>query len=165
MDATKAIAKLSRKICILIPSILSTTAWINSTASLKKGNQVHHVPGKYNQVIIDSHLIAGAPINLNFGGLMDLLVGYSGLSDWRLKKQKKGKKISEFAEKVVLEYCNRIKAFIESPDELTPDRIPQMAQFIILKELPIAMDCYQDILWMAESTSSTMLLRKISIVP
>ncbi len=124
-------AKLSKKECILIPSILSTTAWINSTSSLKKGKYVHHTSGKSSQVIIDSHLIAAAPSHLNFGGLMDLLVGYSGLSDWRLKKQKKGKKMSKFPEKIVLDFCKRIRTFMESPDELTQERVFQMAKFFI----------------------------------
>ncbi|MHA1112052.1 MAG: hypothetical protein ACTSRE_13170, partial [Promethearchaeota archaeon] len=56
MYATKALAKITKASCILIPSILSTTAWLNSTASLKKGVQVYHTSGKYNQVIIDCHL-------------------------------------------------------------------------------------------------------------
>ena len=75
MDATKALAKMAKtkNICILIPSILSTTAWLNPTASLKKGSHVYHAKGKYDQIIIDCPLIAAAPSHLNFGVLSPLL--------------------------------------------------------------------------------------------
>jgi len=133
MDATKALAKRAKKSCILIPSILSTTAWLNSTASLKKGPQVHHATGKYDQILIDCSLIAAAPAHLNFGGLMDLIVGWSGLADWRLKKREKGGYFPKLAESILVDYCNRIQSFMEtrSGSELTSEMIPQMARYFI----------------------------------
>ena len=131
MDATKALAKLTKAACILIPSILSTTAWLNSTSSLKKGVEVHHTRGKYDQIIIDCNLIAAAPSHLNFGGLMDLLVGYSGLADWKLKKRIKGGYFPKMAENVILSYCDRIRSFMENASKLSPTQIPQMASFYV----------------------------------
>lgn len=133
MDATKTLAKRAKKSCILIPSILSTTAWLNPTASLKKGPRVHHTKGKYDQILIDCTLIAAAPSHLNSGGLMDLMVGWSGLADWRLKKREKGGYFPKLAEHIVGDYCNRIQSFLEtgSRSDLTSEVIPQMARFFI----------------------------------
>jgi glycerol dehydrogenase-like iron-containing ADH family enzyme len=131
MDATKALAKRAKKSCLLIPSILSTTAWLNPTASLKKGSRVHHANGKYDSIIIDCRLIAAAPSHLNFGGLMDLLVGFSGLADWKLKKRKKGGYFPKLAEGVVEDYCDRIRNFMETTTEITPEVVPQMASYFV----------------------------------
>jgi len=131
MDATKALAKRAKKACVLIPSILSTTAWLNPTASLKKGPQVYHAKGTYDQIIIDSSLIAAAPAHLNFGGLMDLMVGVSGLTDWKLKKREKGGYFPKLAEQVIVDYCDRIQVFMETTSEITPKVVPQLANYFI----------------------------------
>ncbi len=131
MDASKALAKMAKTACILIPSILSTTAWFNPTSSLKDGAKVYHMRGKYNRILIDCQLIASAPTHLNFGGLMDLLVGYNGLADWRLKKQDKGGAFPKQAETVVLGFCTKLQTFMETNSTLTPEIIPQFARYFI----------------------------------
>jgi len=75
LDISKAIAKISKKKCVLIPTILSTTAWLNPGASLKDGLKVYHALGKFDEVLIDPELISKAPEHLNIGGIADILCG------------------------------------------------------------------------------------------
>ena len=92
MDVTKFLIVRAKKEInknirgILVPSILSTTAWLNSTASLKDGKKVIHKKGYYDRVIILSKLIAQAPPEFTFGGIMDSLVGFTSLEEWNLEK-------------------------------------------------------------------------------
>lgn len=109
MDAAKAISKMSNKYCILIPTILSTTAWLNSSASLKKEAEVYHVAGRFDEVLLDPEFIARSPSKLNIGGIADLLCGYNSMSDWILERTEKGKKAPINALKDVIALCDDIR--------------------------------------------------------
>jgi len=131
LDAAKAIAKIGKKKCILIPTILSTTAWLNPGASLKDGIKVHHAPGRFDEVLIDPELIAKAPEHLNIGGIADILCGYNSLSDWILAVEKKGKELPKNAKGLTLGLCNSIKNNFESYLPITPASIEFIANSFI----------------------------------
>ena len=131
LDITKAIAKIGKKKCILIPTILSTTAWLNPGASLKDDLKVHHAPGKFDEVLIDPELIAQAPEQLNIGGIADILCGYNSLSDWILAREGKGKELPRNAKGLTLGLCNSIKDNFESYLPITPASIEFIAHSFI----------------------------------
>lgn len=131
LDITKAIAKISKKKCIMIPTILSTTAWLNPGASLKDGPKVFHAPGRYDEVLIDPELISKTPEHLNIGGIADILCGYNSLSDWILANEQKGKKPPKNAKGLVLGLCNSIKDNFESYLPITPASIEFIAHSFI----------------------------------
>ncbi len=117
-DSAKYLAKKLKMTCILIPSVLSTTAWLNPVASLKE--RVHggdsrgmkdkdtgrtfkvvHEKGRRDRILIIPALISSAPFYLNMGGLADILCGYSAIIDWYIAHKVKGKR---FPKKVLEEY-------------------------------------------------------------
>ena len=132
IDCAKAVAKHSKKKCILIPTILSTTAWLNAAASLKQGPLVHHAPGRIDQIIIDPELIAASPASLNGGGLADILCAYNALCDWQLAHATRGERMPRDAVSRVMLLCERIK------NEL-PEHLPLDAAAI-----PFLVECFVD---------------------
>ncbi len=114
LDIAKSMAKLNKKKCILIPTILSTTAWLNPMASLKDKEKVYHAPGKFNQTVIDPELIAQSPQHLNIGGMADILCGYNSLSDWVLANEIAGERMPKKALDLVLNFLNDIKNDLKS---------------------------------------------------
>ncbi|MBD3352335.1 MAG: iron-containing alcohol dehydrogenase [Candidatus Lokiarchaeota archaeon] len=83
-DAGKYLAKKWKIPCLLIPSILSTTAWLNSTASLKAGKIVIHKKGRIDRIALCPEYINSAPSHLNLGGIADILCGFSAIGDWKI---------------------------------------------------------------------------------
>ncbi len=131
LDAAKVLAKIGKKQCILIPTILSTTAWLNPGSSLKQGSHVYHSSGKFDEVLIDPEFIASAPHNLNIGGIADILCGYNSLSDWILAQKKKGKNMPKNALKLILGLCNNLLNEFESHLPITADSIHFIANNFI----------------------------------
>lgn len=131
MDVTKAITYRKKLHCILIPTVLSTTAWVNPTASLKVGKIVKHAKGRYHQIIIDSRLISSAPPSLTFGGLLDILVGYNGIVDWGLKKQKNGGYYPPNGEVIIKRFCEKVITFLTSNPKISPETIPIIVDYFI----------------------------------
>ena len=131
LDISKALAALTKKKCILIPTILSTTAWLNPGASLKEGSIVRHAHGKYNEVLIDPELISKAPEHLNIGGIADILCGYNSLSDWILAKDMKGKKLPKNAKGLILGFCNSVKDNLKSYLPINSESIEFIAHSFI----------------------------------
>ena len=131
LDCAKAISKYRKKECVLIPSILSTTAWLNPGASLKDGPKVYHAPGRFNKVLVDPEFIALSPEHLNIGGIADILCGYNSLSDWILAKRCNKERLPKNAVDLVLELCNNVMNNIESNLPITPASIEFIAENFI----------------------------------
>ncbi|MHA1731703.1 MAG: iron-containing alcohol dehydrogenase [Promethearchaeota archaeon] len=108
LDVAKAVAKFGKKKAVLVPTVLSTTAWLNPAASLKDGTKVSHRPGKFDRVVLDLDLISAAPRHLNAGGLADILCAYNALGDWILAKDIGKARIPRRAEEKVLSFCERV---------------------------------------------------------
>jgi len=124
VDCAKVVAKFAKKKCFIVPSILSTTAWLNPTSSLKIGNKVHHEKGRIDSILIDPKYIAMAPQHLNLGGLADILCGYNALSDWVLANQITGERMPKKAKDLVLEMCNHLKTKTLEELPITSDSVP-----------------------------------------
>lgn len=95
MDASKYCAmKLKKKLC-LIPTVLSTTSWLNMAIALRKESKFYF-PGTLhaNQIIVDPKLIIKAPKSLSLGGLADILCAGSAVTDWELGHIRVEEKIS-----------------------------------------------------------------------
>ncbi|MHA1821017.1 MAG: iron-containing alcohol dehydrogenase [Promethearchaeota archaeon] len=95
MDTSKYISlKLKSHLC-LIPSILSTTSWLNMGIALRENNILKSAGNKHaNTTIVDPELIISAPRELTLGGLIDLLAANSAAADWKLAHQDKNERIS-----------------------------------------------------------------------
>ncbi|MFX0100208.1 MAG: iron-containing alcohol dehydrogenase, partial [Candidatus Hodarchaeota archaeon] len=95
-DAAKYLAKRARKKLCLIPSILSTTSWLNIAIAVRKDRKLFFPSTKQpNKIIIDADLISSAPPVLNLGGLADLLCCASAIGDWIISHLTNGEKISK----------------------------------------------------------------------
>lgn len=70
---------------IAVPTILSTTAYINPLAVLRDGGRSVMVPAPGPAaVIVDLDVLERAPTELNVAGLGDILSCHTALHDWRL---------------------------------------------------------------------------------
>ncbi|MHA1149159.1 MAG: iron-containing alcohol dehydrogenase [Promethearchaeota archaeon] len=123
MDCSKALATFSKKKCYLIPSILSTTAWLNPTASLKDDVKVVHAKGRFNAILLDGDFIAKSPQHLNLGGLADILAGYNAMSDWINAHTIVGERLPKGAQEKVIGFCNKIRYNLEKNIPITPSNI------------------------------------------
>ncbi len=131
MDAAKAIARQMRCKCYLVPTILSTTAWLNPVASLKEGPKVHHAKGRVDRILLDPQIISQAKPSLNAGGLADLLCGFNGVEDWVLAHEKNGERMPNGAQKRVLGLCEDILANAPNCFPTTPDTVPTLVAFFL----------------------------------
>lgn len=131
LDSAKALAKLGKKKCVLIPTVLSTTAWLNPSASLKHKEKVQHVKGRYDEVLVDPEFIASSPDHLNISGIADILCGYNSMSDWILQRKQKGKNISDAALKLVLDFCDGLSNEFPSYLPVTAASIEYLAHKFI----------------------------------
>ncbi len=131
VDCAKAVAKIARKHCIIIPTILSTTAWLNGSASLKDGVKVHHVPGRADQILVDPELIAAAPPALNWGGLADILCGYNAMGDWKLAHEMGHARMPKGAPAKVLGFCQSLQVEVSAHLPLTAEGIPFLVESFI----------------------------------
>lgn len=113
MDCTKAIAKKTKSRSVLIPTILSTTAWLNPSSSLKDGEIVEHAKGKINEILIQPELISSSPQGLTISGIADLLCGFNSLSDWILAHEIEGVRFPKRAKYIILKYCSKIMNDLE----------------------------------------------------
>lgn len=123
MDCSKALAAASKKKCYLIPSILSTTAWLNPAASLKDGNKVTHAKGKVTSVFLDTELLAQSPQHLNLGGMADILCGYNAMGDWIAAHLQEGERLPKNAKETVLSFCERIRKKLPNNIPIIPSNI------------------------------------------
>ncbi|MHA1340982.1 MAG: hypothetical protein ACTSRZ_13555 [Promethearchaeota archaeon] len=116
--------KTKVKLC-LIPSVLSTTSWLNFGIALRKNNKLY-MPGTINadKKVIDYDYIISAPAELTLGGLADILVPITALNDWKLAHEKvhirysnKGmKKFRQLIEEIISN-TNRLVRFNENSIE------------------------------------------------
>jgi glycerol dehydrogenase-like iron-containing ADH family enzyme len=123
-DASKYLALRAKKKLCLIPSILSTTSWLNMAIALRKDN-ILVFPGEKHakKIIIDSELVSKAPASLNIGGLADLLCSASAMGDWIISHEKIGEKISKRAVDEFQKYVDGIVENVEILDPFTESTV------------------------------------------
>jgi glycerol dehydrogenase-like iron-containing ADH family enzyme len=114
MDTTKYLARESKVKCCLIPSILSTTSWLNMAIALRNKNKLL-MAGAFHahQTIVDPDYILKSPPYMTLAGIADLLCLFSALGDWKIAHQDKGEKISE---KAVDEFTKFALSIIAHPE-------------------------------------------------
>lgn len=142
IDCAKALAHFSHKKCVIVPTILSTTAWLNPTASLKMEKKVFHVKGKIDKVLVDPELISLSPQYLNMGGVADILCGYNAVSDWLLSNKTIDERMPNTALNIVLEFCNNLKNRIETQLETDPRFAITIIPFLAHKFVEAFEMCY-----------------------
>jgi glycerol dehydrogenase-like iron-containing ADH family enzyme len=130
-DAAKAIGQLAKRPTILIPSVLSTTAWLNPSASLKRGPAVAHHKGRLDATFILPDLIARGPASLTLGGLVDVMCGFSALADWELAASKGKAKVPTQAPALVGGLCEEILTYLECLDALDATEVPAITAFFV----------------------------------
>lgn len=70
---------------VAVPTILSTTAWVNPLAVLRDGTRSLMVPAPSPEtIVVDLAVLGRAPRELNIAGLGDVLSCHTALHDWRL---------------------------------------------------------------------------------
>lgn len=131
VDCAKAVAKLAHKQCTIIPSILSTTAWLNGAASLKDGPKVHHTPGRADHILVDPDFVAAAPPALNLGGLADILCGYNAVGDWMLAHETVHERMPKNAPGKVHELCQDLQDQVSTRLPLTAAGIPFLVESFV----------------------------------
>jgi len=78
---------------ILIPSIVSVDACVTSSIGVRDGGRVHYVGHvEPERLLIDFHLIRGAPPRLNRAGAGDILSIHTGSYDWLLGHRREGER-------------------------------------------------------------------------
>lgn len=129
VDSAKALARLSgKRRCTLVPTILSTTAWLNATASLKDGARVVHQKGGLDQVVVIPDVVAAAPQHLNVGGVADLLCGYNALADWTLAAREGAARLLKRATREVRAFLDALRTGLEAHLPVTPASVPFLAR-------------------------------------
>lgn len=115
--------KLKKKLCI-IPTIFSTTSWLNMAIALRREGKFYF-PGTFhaNLIIIDPKLIIKAPKSLSLGGLADVLCAVSAVTDWELGHERTGEKISIAGVKEFKEFVNFTINSVEKLKPFTEDSI------------------------------------------
>jgi glycerol dehydrogenase-like iron-containing ADH family enzyme len=119
IDAAKFLAlRTKAKLCV-IPSVLSTTTWLNMAIALRKDG-VLYFPGTRhaNTIIVDPTFISKAPPSLTLGGLADILASASAVGDWLLANEMEKEKVSG---KGVAAFKDLIDRVINNPDRFSPD--------------------------------------------
>jgi glycerol-1-phosphate dehydrogenase [NAD(P)+] len=118
MDVSKYLAlKANKKLC-MIPSIMSTTSWINFGIALRLDNVMAMSGDKRaSKIIVDPALIKTGPKHLSVGGVADLLCSCTALTDWKLSSESTGEKYSETS---VAKFKDFIEDTISHPERLIP---------------------------------------------
>jgi glycerol-1-phosphate dehydrogenase [NAD(P)+] len=85
LDAAKWVAWSRSLPLILAPSIVSVDASVTNTVAVRDGGTVVYEGFVVaDRVVVDTELVARAPVRLNRAGVGDLLSIHTGLWDWRL---------------------------------------------------------------------------------
>ncbi|MHA1717705.1 MAG: iron-containing alcohol dehydrogenase, partial [Promethearchaeota archaeon] len=118
-DVAKYLSLRTKGKMCLIPSILSTTSWLNPGIALRKDNMIyfagHRSPDK---IIIDPQLILKAPASLNLAGIADILCSASAVGDWCISTR--GAIKHNFLKKVKSSFIEFIDNIVEKPEQLFP---------------------------------------------
>ncbi|MHA1849045.1 MAG: iron-containing alcohol dehydrogenase [Promethearchaeota archaeon] len=123
-DVSKYLAKnLKKKLC-LIPSILSTTSWLNMGVALRQDNVLTFPCNRHpDKIIVDLNLISKATPDLNVAGIADLTCSASAIGDWKISSELKGEKISKKAINKFIQYNDEITAHPEFLSPVSKDTI------------------------------------------
>jgi glycerol-1-phosphate dehydrogenase [NAD(P)+] len=118
MDTAKYFALKTKARLTLIPSILSTTSWLNMAIAIRKDRNLYF-PGTFHaqQIIVDPDFISQAPPALSLGGVTDLLCAVSALGDWEMECRLKNKHIPPQS---LTAFRNFVNTTIEHPESLVP---------------------------------------------
>jgi glycerol-1-phosphate dehydrogenase [NAD(P)+] len=118
MDISKFIAlDLKKKLC-LIPTALSTTAWLNMAIALRKEGKLYFPGQKHaNLTLVDPSIIRNSPDWLSLGGIADILCAVTAMTDWKISHGETGEKYSEHA---YVAYREWIENMIQNANKLVP---------------------------------------------
>ena len=121
-DTAKYIAWKTKKPLFIIPSVISTDAWLCSAVGVRIENKVRYVGESFpEKMIVDYDLIKAAPKFLNYAGLCDVLSISTALGDWKIAKEKYGAKfdqqIYDEAKQIVLNMMKDRKEFHEMDEK------------------------------------------------
>ncbi|GAB4326275.1 MAG: hypothetical protein Kow0069_32720 [Promethearchaeota archaeon] len=114
LDAAKFVARTAGADCVLVPSVLSTTAWANPSAAIRRGGVVVHVKVNVKRVLVSPYLVAAAPLSLTRGGLADLLVAHNALLDWELARDAGAARMPKRAPSVVRAFLAGLERGVEA---------------------------------------------------
>jgi len=135
MDATKKLGFLSSSRTILIPTCLSTTAWLNSGSALRKDGKLDMSSGRIDKVYIYPKIIQSAPPYLNYGGIADIFCSYNALLDWKQDHIKNGKRMPSKTFDLFGDFLNRYYLMLQSG--------PTMNSNFILKEVQMFNEAFE----------------------
>lgn len=109
--------RTKRKVCV-IPTVLSTTSWLNMGIAYRKNNRVY-VQGvrQPHRILIDPALIVRSPPLLNLAGIADLLCACSACGDWLLDAKHNHIKTST---KGLAAFKSFIDSVVQNPQRLYP---------------------------------------------
>jgi len=83
-DVAKFVGFYKKNETIVIPTILSTDAFLTSEVAVRTNGEIKYLPAKHPDVLyIDLDIIGKAPKRLNICGCGDILSIYTGLYDWK----------------------------------------------------------------------------------
>ncbi len=83
-DVAKFVGFYKKIKTIVIPTILSTDAFLTSEVAVRINGEIKYLPAKHPDVLyIDLDIISKAPKRLNICGCGDILSIYTGLYDWK----------------------------------------------------------------------------------
>jgi len=119
IDAAKFLALSTKKKLCTIPSVLSTTTWLNMAIALRKEGVLYFPGNKHaDTIIVDPSFISRAPPSFTLGGLADILASTSAVGDWLLANEIENEKVSR---KGVEAFKGLIDRVISTPDKYSPD--------------------------------------------
>ena len=121
-DVAKYFAWKTKKRLYIIPSVISTDAWLCSAVGVRVQNKVRYVGESYPEKrLVDYSLVESAPKFLNYAGLCDVLSITTALGDWKIARDKFEAKfdphIFNEAKNIVEKMLADRKAFHEMGDE------------------------------------------------
>lgn len=118
MDAAKYLAwKAGKRLCA-IPTVLSTTSWLNMAIAVRDNNRLVF-PGTIHarRIVVDPPLVASSPAALTLGGVADILCACSALGDWEIAASATGEKVPQDA---VDRFAAFVHGILDSPGKLVP---------------------------------------------
>ncbi len=121
-DVAKYFAWKTKKPLYIIPSVISTDAWLCSAVGVRIQNKVRYVGDSFPEKrIVDYALVESAPKFLNYAGLCDVLSITTALGDWKIARDKFGAKFDQQifneAKEIVVKMLADRKAFHQMGDD------------------------------------------------
>lgn len=126
IDGAKYVSSKKGLELIVIPTILSTDAFLTDSTGIRKEGCVNYLPTKHPEfVYIDYNLLSQAPARFNISGCGDVLSIFTALFDWKYANEKAIAKrdekfdssISQIAQGILNELLSKTKVLKENKRE------------------------------------------------